>query len=312
MKKVLLVCSLALLSLIPASAQFSWGIRGGLNLVNNDITAVDKEAALNKDNYTGFFFGPMAELQIPVIGLGIDASLLYSQKGLELAEGEDMKNQSLSIPVSLKYTFGLGNLIGIFGQVGPQFDYKLGDLSKTIKTANETGDAEAREKVHHAATIAGMAFANAFLGVCHSMAHKLGAAFHVPHGIANALLICQVIRYNSNDCPAKQATFPQYRYPNTKAAYAAFARGIGLSGATDDEAVDNLINALQEMKKALNIPMSIKDWGIDEKAWEEAMKTLPELAFDDQCTGANPRYPLFKEIEQMYRYAYEGVTDFKL
>lgn len=142
MKKVLLVCSLALLSLIPASAQFSWGIRGGLNLVNNDITAVDKEAALNKDNYTGFFFGPMAELQIPVIGIGIDASLLYSQKGLELAEGEDMKNQSLSIPVSLKYTFGLGNLIGIFGQVGPQFDYKLGDLSKTIKTANETGDAE--------------------------------------------------------------------------------------------------------------------------------------------------------------------------
>jgi len=129
MKKVFVVCSLALLSLIPASAQFSWGIRGGLNLVNNDISTVDKESALNKDNYTGFFIGPMAELQIPVIGLGIDASILYSQKGLQIAEGDDLKNQSLSVPVYLKYTFGLGNFLGIFAQAGPQFDYKIGDLS---------------------------------------------------------------------------------------------------------------------------------------------------------------------------------------
>lgn len=129
MKKVFLVCSLALLSLIPASAQFSWGIRGGLNLVNNDISTVDKESALDKDNYTGFFIGPMAELQIPVIGLGIDASILYSQKGLQIAEGDDLKNQSLSVPVYLKYTFGLGNFLGIFAQAGPQFDYKIGDLS---------------------------------------------------------------------------------------------------------------------------------------------------------------------------------------
>ena len=129
MKKVFLVCSLVLLSLIPASAQFSWGIRGGLNLVNNDISTVDKESALDKDNYTGFFIGPMAELQIPVIGLGIDASILYSQKGLQIAEGDDLKNQSLSVPVYLKYTFGLGNFLGIFAQAGPQFDYKIGDLS---------------------------------------------------------------------------------------------------------------------------------------------------------------------------------------
>jgi hypothetical protein len=139
MKKALVICSLALLSFIPASAQFSWGIRGGLNLVNNDITSVNKQSALDKDNYTGFFIGPMAELQIPIIGIGIDAALLYSQKGLELQEG-NMKNQSLSVPVYLKYTFGLGNLLGIFGQVGPQFDYKLGDLNKTIEVSNDSGN----------------------------------------------------------------------------------------------------------------------------------------------------------------------------
>ena len=139
MKKALIACSLVLLSFIPASAQFSWGLRGGVNLVNNDITAVNKESALDKNNYTGFFVGPMAEVQIPIIGLGIDASLLYSQKGMELVEGENMKNQSLSVPVYLKYTFGLGNILGIFGQVGPQFDYKLGDLSKSIEVSKANG-----------------------------------------------------------------------------------------------------------------------------------------------------------------------------
>lgn len=142
MKKTLLVCSLALLSIIPASAQFSFGIRGGLNLVNNDITAVKKETALNKESYTGFFVGPMVEFQIPVIGLGVDAALLYSQKGLELAKGEDMKNQALSVPVYLKYTFGLGNALGIFAQAGPQFDYKLGDLSKSIEVSKTNQSAK--------------------------------------------------------------------------------------------------------------------------------------------------------------------------
>ncbi|MBR1601424.1 MAG: bifunctional acetaldehyde-CoA/alcohol dehydrogenase [Alphaproteobacteria bacterium] len=233
----------------------------------------------------------------------VDTDLVLTMpKGLCAASGIDVMTHALESYVSCMatdYTRGLSVESG-----------KL--IYENLIKSYETGDATAREKVHHAATIAGMAFANAFLGVCHSMAHKLGAAFHIPHGFANALLICQVIRYNANDCPAKQATFPQYRFPNTKAAYAAFARGIGLSGKTDDEAVDNLINALQEMKKQLNIPLSIKDWGISQEDWEEAMKKLPELAFDDQCTGANPRYPLFKEIEQMYRYAYDGVIDFKL
>lgn len=139
MKKAFVVCSLALLSFIPASAQFSWGLRGGVNLVNNDITAVNENSALDKSSYTGFFVGPMAEVQIPIIGLGIDASLLYSQKGMELVEGKEMMNQSLSVPVYLKYTFGLGNALGIFAQAGPQFDYKLGDLSKSIEVSKENG-----------------------------------------------------------------------------------------------------------------------------------------------------------------------------
>ena len=139
MKKALVVCSLALLSFIPASAQFCWGLRGGMNLVNNDITAVNEKSALDKSSYTGFFVGPMAEVQIPIIGLGIDASLLYSQKGMELVEGKEMMNQSLSVPVYLKYTFGLGNALGIFAQAGPQFDYKLGDLSKSIEVSKENG-----------------------------------------------------------------------------------------------------------------------------------------------------------------------------
>ena len=139
MKKALVVCSLALLSFIPASAQFSWGLRGGVNLVNNDITAVNEKSALDKSSYTGFFVGPMAEVQIPIIGLGIDASLLYSQKGMELVEGKEMMNQSLSVPVYLKYTFGLGNALGVFAQAGPQFDYKLGDLSKSIEVSKENG-----------------------------------------------------------------------------------------------------------------------------------------------------------------------------
>ena len=129
MKKALVICSLALLSFIPASAQFSWGLRGGLNLVNNDITAVSEESATNKDSYTGFFFGPMAELQIPIIGLGVDASVYYSQKGLEVTDEETMKNQSIAIPVSLKYSFGLGNFAAVFVAAGPEFDYKIGDLN---------------------------------------------------------------------------------------------------------------------------------------------------------------------------------------
>ncbi len=233
----------------------------------------------------------------------VDADLVLTMpRGLCAASGIDVLTHALESYVSVmstEYTRGLSTEAG-----------KL--ILEYLPSSYKNADALSRERVHHAATIAGMAFANAFLGVCHSMAHKLGAAFHVPHGIANALLICQVIRYNATDCPVKQGVFPQYRFPHAKAAYARFAEAMGLKGKTDDELVESLIQKVEELKKELNIPASIKEWGIDKDAFEKAMETLPTLAFDDQCTSANPRYPLIEEIEKLYRYAYDGVIDFKL
>ena len=140
MKKALVVCSLALLSFIPASAQFSWGLRGGLNLVNNDITKFSEDAAKSKDSYTGFFFGPMAELQIPIIGIGVDVAALYSQKGVELPDTSTMKNQSLSIPLSLKYSLGLGNFAAVYVAAGPQLDFRIGDLNREFADGDEVKD----------------------------------------------------------------------------------------------------------------------------------------------------------------------------
>lgn len=233
----------------------------------------------------------------------VDTDLVLTMpRGLCAASGIDVMTHALESYVSsmaTDYTRGLsleaGRLV-------------LNNLPNSYKN----NDPKAREKMHHAATIAGMAFANAFLGVCHSMAHKLGAAFHIPHGFANALLISQVIRYNASDCPAKQCAFPQYRFPNAKAAYASFAENLGLKGKTDDEKVDNLIKAIEELKKEIGVPASIKEWGISKEDFTEAMKTLPTLAFDDQCTGSNPRYPLIDEIEKLYWLAYEGNYNFNL
>lgn len=169
-------------------------------------------------------------------------------------------------------------------------------------------DPLAREKMHYAATIAGMAFANAFLGLCHSMAHKLGALFHVPHGVANALLIRQVIKYNAVDCPKKQAIFPQYKFPNAKAKYGQVADELGLGGKDDDEKVELLIAAIDKLMKSINLPNSIKDFGISEKDFYDKLDEMVELAFDDQCTGANPAYPLMTDIKQIYIDAFEGVV----
>ena len=177
-----------------------------------------------------------------------------------------------------------------------------------MKRSYDSGknDPIAREKVHYASTIAGMAFANAFLGICHSMAHKLGAMFHVPHGMANALLINQVIKFNATDKPTKQTAFPQYKFPCAKAKYGQIADELGLGGKNDDEKVELLQQALVQMKKDLGLPMSIKEFGIEESEFLAKLDELVELAFDDQCTGANPRYPLFEEIKQMYLDAYYG------
>ena len=162
--------------------------------------------------------------------------------------------------------------------------------------------------MHYAATIAGMAFANSFLGLCHSMAHKLGAMFNVPHGVANALLIRQVIKYNAVDCPKKQATFPQYKFPNAKAKYGQIADELGLGGNNDDEKVGLLIDAVDRLMKAINLPNSIKDFGVTEEQFYAKLDEMVELAFDDQCTGANPAYPLMSDMKQIYIDAFEGVV----
>jgi len=171
---------------------------------------------------------------------------------------------------------------------------------------SDSPDPIAREKMHYASTLAGMAFANSFLGICHSMAHKMGAAFNLPHGIANALLINQVIRFNATDCPKKQGTFPQYKFPNAKAKYGQIADELDLGGKNDDEKVELLLGAITQLKKDIQIPLSIKDAGVSEKDFYAKLDELVELAFDDQCTGANPAYPLMKEIREIFIKAYEG------
>ncbi len=165
---------------------------------------------------------------------------------------------------------------------------------------------KAKEKVHYASTIAGMAFANAFLGVCHSMAHKLGAEFHIPHGLANALLISQVVKYNSSDNPKKIATFPQYKYPQAKLRYAKIADYLNLGGDSVDQKVDLLVKKIEELKKIVGVPKSIKDAGVNKADFLSSLDSLSEQAFDDQCTGANPRYPLISEIKELYTLAFDG------
>lgn len=174
------------------------------------------------------------------------------------------------------------------------------------KAYENPSDIIAREKMADAATMAGMAFANAFLGVCHSMAHKLGAFHHLPHGIANALLIEEVMRFNASETPAKMGTFPQYSYPHTLSRYAEIADTLGLGGDSDNEKLDNLINAIRELCHKIGIKDTIADYGINEQDFLERLDEMTEQAFDDQCTGANPRYPLMNEIKQMYLNAYYG------
>lgn len=182
-------------------------------------------------------------------------------------------------------------------------------LLKYLPSAYENGakDPKAREKVHYAATMAGMAFANAFLGVCHSMAHKLGSTFHVPHGLANALMISHVIRYNATDVPFKQAIFPQYKYPNAKWRYARIADHLQLGGTTEDEKVELLVAAIENLKRQINIPLTIREvLNDDDKAFYDHVEEMSDQAFDDQCTGANPRYPLIRDLKELYTLAYRG------
>ncbi|WP_449416254.1 bifunctional acetaldehyde-CoA/alcohol dehydrogenase [Phormidium nigroviride] len=172
---------------------------------------------------------------------------------------------------------------------------------------NGAHDPEAREKIHYAATIAGMAFANAFLGICHSMAHKLGSTFHVPHGLANALMISHVIRYNATDVPFKQAIFPQYKYPHAKERYAEIADYLKLGGDSPDEKVEKLVAAVEQLKQEIEIPTTIRETlGGDDRTFYDKVELMAEQAFDDQCTGANPRYPLISDLKELYLLAYFG------
>ena len=171
---------------------------------------------------------------------------------------------------------------------------------------NGANDIVAREKMANAATMAGMAFANAFLGVCHSMAHKLGAFHHLPHGVANALMINEVLRFNASEVPVKMGTFPQYDHPHTLARYAEVAKYLGVGGSTDEESLENLINLINDLKEKIGIKSSIKEYVPNEEYFLEKLDEMVEQAFDDQCTGANPRYPLMSEIKQMYLNAYYG------
>ena len=221
-------------------------------------------------------------------------------KGLTAASGIDALVHSLEAYVSAMATnFTNSNALEAAKLV---FRY--------LETAWKDGasNPKAREKMHYAATIAGMAFANSFLGLCHSMAHKLGAMFSIPHGIANALLIRQVIKYNAVDCPTKQCIFPQYKYPNAKAKYGQIADELKLGGKNDDEKVELLIQAIDNLMKSINIPNSIHDFGVSEKDFYSKLDEMVELAFDDQCTGANPAYPLMKDIKAIYEDAFKGIV----
>ena len=197
-------------------------------------------------------------------------------------------------------------------------DYTDGLALKALKIifeylprAYENGqhDVKARDEMANAATMAGMAFANAFLGVCHSMAHKLGAFHHLAHGLANALMIDEVLRFNSEERPVKMGTFPQYDHPHTLRRYAEVAEYLGLGGNSDEEKLENLIKAIDELKAKVGIKPTIKDYVADEQDFLDRLDAMTEQAFDDQCTGANPRYPLMSEIKQMYLNAYYGTKE---
>jgi acetaldehyde dehydrogenase/alcohol dehydrogenase len=185
-------------------------------------------------------------------------------------------------------------------------------IFRNLEEAINKGTSDAKEQIHYAATIAGMAFSNAFLGICHSMAHKIGAHFHIPHGIANAYVFSQSIRFNSSEKPTKQTAFAQYKYPSACEKYAKIADFLGLGGKDTKEKVNNFIKAVEKLRADIGIKMSIKEGGISEADFKKAMEILPERAYDDQCTGANPRYPLIEEIKQLMQYAYDGVVDFEL
>jgi acetaldehyde dehydrogenase/alcohol dehydrogenase len=242
---------------------------------------------------------PLADYALtPSMAIADPELVMNMPKSLTAFGGLDALTHALESYVSVaatEFTSGLAlEAIGLLFQYLPRA-YKHG-----------ANDPEAREKVHYAATIAGLAFANAFLGICHSLAHKLGSMFHVPHGLANALMISHVIRYNATDAPFKQAIFPQYRYPNAKERYAQIADYLKLGGETADEKIERLVEAVETLKWELDTPATLKDVLKDEREFYTKLDEMAEQAFDDQCTGTNPRYPLIQDLKDLYLMAYRG------
>jgi acetaldehyde dehydrogenase/alcohol dehydrogenase len=254
--------------------------------------------AVITDETTGVKY-PLADYELMPKMAIVDADMHMNQpKGLTSASGIDALTHALEAYASImatEYTDGLAL-------------QAMKNIFEYLPSAYENGanDAIAREKMATASTMAGMAFANAFLGVCHSMAHKLGAFHHLPHGVANALLITDVMRFNAADVPPKMGTFSQYVYPHCKERYVECANFLGIQGKNDDEKFENFIKAIEELKDKVGIKKTIKDYGVDEKYFLDTLDDMVEKAFDDQCTGANPRYPLMSEIKAMYLKAYYG------
>ncbi len=254
--------------------------------------------AVITDQRTGVKY-PLADYELlPKMAI-VDADMMMdAPKGLTSASGIDAVTHALEAYASMMATdftdgLALRSLKMIFEYLPRAYD-------------NGPNDPVAREKMGNAATMAGMAFANAFLGVCHSMAHKLGAFHHLPHGVANALLITDVMRFNAAEVPSKMGTFPQYDHPHTLARYAEVADYLGVKGKNDQEKLEGLIEKIEALKERVGIKKTIKDYGVDEKYFLDTLDNMVEQAFDDQCTGANPRYPLMKEIKAMYLKAYYG------
>ncbi|MDD7214963.1 MAG: bifunctional acetaldehyde-CoA/alcohol dehydrogenase [Clostridia bacterium] len=253
--------------------------------------------AVITDEKTGVKY-PLADYELlPKMAI-IDTDYhMSAPKGLTAASGIDAVTHALEAYASMMatdYTDGLA-----IKALQTLFEY----LPRAYDNGN---DIVAREKTANAATMAGMAFANAFLGVCHSMAHKLGAFHHLPHGVANALMIDEVMRFNAAEVPAKMGTFPQYAYPHTLERYAEVATALGLKGKTDEEKLENLIKAIDDLKARVGIKPLIRDYVASEEDFLSRLDEMCEQAFDDQCTGANPRYPLIEEIKTMYLNAYYG------
>ena len=254
--------------------------------------------AVITDETTGVKY-PLADYELmPKMAIVDSDMMMNSPKGLTAASGIDALVHSIEAYVSMMATEFTDSMALEAVKI----------IFKYLPRAYENGgnDPEAREKMAHAATLAGMAFANAFLGICHSMGHKLGAFHHLPHGITVSLVLNEVMRYNSVEVPNKMGTFPQYDHPHTLRRYAEIAESLGLDGNNDNEKLEKLLIKIDELKDKIEIKHSIKDYGINEDEFFKTIDEMSEQAFDDQCTGANPRYPTIEEIKELYKKVYYG------